>query len=268
MNKIVAPGTTGLFLAPHPDDAEYYAGGTLARMAKEGARITIAIATDGRRGSFHLDSPTLAALRAEEARQAAKVLGAEPPIMLGHPDMELDQLKPGALREQFIRLIRQHRPDIVVVEDATAIDEVHPDHRAVAWAASDALNYATLPLVHPEHLAEGLQTHFVREKYFYGNTRDSGKIVDVTETLSVKLAALAEHKTQMQFLVEDVLIQARLAGLPVDTMMPGVDDNPMLAMTWAMQAEAAQVGAKAGVQFGEAFRYQRFHPFIESLLNG
>ena len=266
MDKIVTPGTVVLVLAPHPDDAEYYAGGTLARMAQEGARILIAIATDGRRGSLHLDSPTLVSLRTEEARQAAKVLGAEPPIFLGYRDMELDQLEPGVLREYFIRLIRQHRPEVVVTEDATAIDEVHPDHRAVARAASEALNFSTLPLVHPEHLAEGLKTHFVKEKFFYGNSRDANKIVDVTETLPVKLAALAEHKTQMQFLVEEQLIQARLAGLPVESLMPGVDENPMLAMSWAMQTEAAQEGSKIGVQYGEAFRYQRFQPFIETLL--
>ncbi len=266
MDKLVNSGTVVLVLAPHPDDAEFYAGGTLARMAQEGARIIIAIATDGRRGSYKLDSPTLASLRAEEARQAAKVLGAEPPILLGHLDMELDQLRPGVLREQFIRLIRQYRPDVVVAEDATAWDEVHPDHRAVAWAASDALSYATLPLMHPEHLAQGLSTHFVKEKYFYANTERADKIVDTTQTMQVKLDALAAHKTQMEFLVEDVLVQARIAGLEVESLLPGVSENPMLAMSWAMQAEAAQVGAKIGVQFGEAFRYQRFHPFIETLL--
>ncbi len=254
-------------LAPHPDDAEFYAGGTLSRMVQEGARLFIAIATDGRVGSYKLDSPTLAGLRAKEARQAAKVLGAEPPILLGHPDQGLDKLQPGVLREQFIRLIRQYQPDVVVTEDILAIDEVHPDHRAVAWAASDALNYATLPLMHPEHLAEGLKTHFVKEKYFYGALERANKIIDISATIQQKLEALAAHKTQIEFLVEDILVQAMIAGLQVEHLMPGVSENPMLAISWGMQAEAAQVGAKIGVQFAEAFRYQRFHPLIETILN-
>ncbi len=41
-----------LALAPHPDDAEIYCGGTLAKYAAEGATVHIVVATDGRKGSF------------------------------------------------------------------------------------------------------------------------------------------------------------------------------------------------------------------------
>jgi LmbE family N-acetylglucosaminyl deacetylase len=156
-----------MVFSPHPDDAEFYAGGTIARMVQEGVKAYLVIATDGRVGSYEHDSHSLVQIRAEEARQAAKVLGAEPPIFLGYPDMGLDRLPPGVLREQFIRLIRQYQPDVVIAEDPFTGIDVHPDHRAVAWAASDAVNYSQLPLMHPEHLAEGLQPHFVSEKYFY-----------------------------------------------------------------------------------------------------
>jgi len=258
-----------LALVPHPDDAEFYAGGTIARMIAEGAQAVIVIATDGRRGSFQHDSETLINLRREEAKQAAAVLGAEPPILLGHADMGLDALPPGFLREQFVRLIRQYKPDVVITEDPFAPDEVHPDHRAVAWAASDAISYASLPLVHPEHLAEGLQPHFVLEKYFYAeNPSGANKIVDVTDTMEKKLAALAEHKTQMTFLFEDVVRQARLAGLNLEAMLGETIQDPLAAISWALKAQAASIGQRTGVQFGEAFRYARFHPFIESLVEG
>ncbi|NCP15907.1 PIG-L family deacetylase [bacterium] len=258
-----------LALVPHPDDAEFYAGGTIARMIAEGAQAVIVIATDGRRGSFQHDSETLINLRREEAKQAAAVLGAEPPILLGHADMGLDALPPGFLREQFVRLIRQYKPDVVITEDPFAPDEVHPDHRAVAWAASDAISYASLPLVHPEHLAEGLQPHFVLEKYFYAeNPSGANKIVDVTDTMEKKLAALAEHKTQMTFLFEDVVRQARLAGLNLEAMLGEAIQDPLAAISWALKAQAASIGQRTGVQFGEAFRYARFHPFIESLVEG
>ncbi|PJH75324.1 MAG: PIG-L family deacetylase [Anaerolineae bacterium CG_4_9_14_0_8_um_filter_58_9] len=258
-----------LALVPHPDDAEFYAGGTIARMIAEGAQAVIVIATDGRRGSFQHDSETLINLRREEAKQAAAVLGAEPPILLGHADMGLDALPPGFLREQFVRLIRQYKPDVVITEDPFAPDEVHPDHRAVAWAASDAISYASLPLVHPEHLAEGLQPHFVLEKYFYAeNPSGANKIVDVTDTMEKKLAALAEHKTQMTFLFEDVVRQARLAALNLEAMLGEAIQDPLAAISWALKAQAASIGQRTGVQFGEAFRYARFHPFIESLVEG
>lgn len=258
---------TVLALVPHPDDAEFFAGGLLAKLVDEGAKVYIAIASDGRRGSFELDADTLAATRREEAMRAAQTLGAEPPIFLDHPDLEVDTLPPGLLREQFIRLIRQVKPDIVVAEDAFAPYEVHPDHRAVAWAASDAIHFANLPLMHPEHLDQGLQPHFVVEKYFYGeNLPNANKVVDISQTMEKKIAALGEHRSQVRFLVEDVLRQARLAGLDLRVLLGDALDDPLQALAWAMRAQAAEIGQRIGVAYGEAYRYVRFHPFVENLL--
>ena len=258
---------TVLALVPHPDDAEFFAGGTLANMINDGARAFIVIATDGRKGSFKHDSETLARLRAQEAHRAAEALGAEPPILLDHPDTEVDRLPTGVLREQFVCLIRQHRPDVLIAQDPFMPLEMHPDHRAVAWAASEAVNCANLPLVHPEHLVEGLEPHFVVEKYFYTTDASSAnKIVDISHTLETKLAALAEHESQIAFLVEGVSRQAQAAGLDLKATFGGALDDPLTALTWAVKAQAAQVGELGGVGFGEAFRYARFDPLIEALL--
>ena len=258
---------TVLALVPHPDDAEFYAGGLLAKLAAEGARVHIVVATDGRRGSFEADSETLIAARAEEMRRAAAVLGAEPPILLGYPDMELDTLPAGTLREKFIRAIRQLRPDVVVAEDPYAPFEPHPDHRAVAWAATEAINYAGLPLVHPEHLAEGLALHLVVEKYFYANVPTlANKCIDISEALPRKLAALAEHKSQMVFLVAGVMREAEVAGLELRAMFGDSADDPAALLAWAMQVEAAKVGQQFGVPYGEVYRFERFTPLIESVL--
>jgi len=257
-----------LVLAAHPDDAEFFAGGALARLAREGARVVLVIATDGRKGSFEYSSDELARVRSgDEAQRAAIALGAAPPILLGHPDLELDTLPPGRLREQFVRLIRQYRPDTLFAHDPFARFETHPDHRAVAWAASDAVTFATLPLMHPEHRERGLEPHFVVEKYWFSDDASIfNKVIDISDTLDAKLAALAEHKSQMKFLVEDVMRQAALAGLDVTSMLGEAANDPMAAMAWAMQAQAADIGQRIGAQFGEAFRYTRFHQFVETLL--
>ena len=261
MSKVV------LALVPHPDDAEFYAGGLLAKLAAEGARVHIVVTSDGGRGSFEADSETLIATRAEEMRRAAAALGAEPPILLGHPDGELDKLPAGVLREQFIRAIRQFRPDVVIAQDPYAPFEPHPDHRVVAWAATEALNFARLPLYHPEHLAAGLATHLVVEKYFYANVPAlTNRCVDISEHLSRKLAALAEHKSQMTFLVAGVLFEAEAAGLNPRAMFGDSVSDPAALLAWAMQAEAAKVGQQFGVQYGEVYRFERFSPLIESVL--
>jgi len=248
-----------MVFAPHPDDAEFYAGGTLAKMIAEGDKVVIVVATDGSKGSFEHAGDDLAALRRSEALQAAKVLGAEPPIFLGYRDFELDKLPAGQLREQFIRLIRQQQPDVVFAEDAFA--------SIVAWAASDAINYATLPLLHPEYLAQGLEPHFVVEKYFFSdNLTDANKVVDISETFEHKIAALAEHKSQIKFLVEGIFNESRLAGIDLAGLLGEAASNHLMAFTWAMQTQAVQVGQKAGFTYGEAFRYVRFHPFVENIL--
>ncbi len=250
----------------HPDDAEWYAGGTLAKFANEGARVLLVIATDGRRGSQHHSPDELARLRAEEAARAARVLGAEPPVLLGHPDFELDTLPAGVLREQFVRLIRQHKPEVAVMSDYLSFD-LHPDHRAVAVAAAEALEFAHIPLIYSRHQAEGLAPHFVAEKYFYADRPTvANKIVDVTATMQKKLWALDEHASQMQFLVEGLAQQAQHAGLDPRVAMGEAADDPMAAIAWALETQAREIGARIGVEFGEAFRYERYHPLIEKLL--
>jgi len=256
-----------LVLVAHPDDAEFYAGGTIAKFIRDGFKAVIIIASDGSKGSFTHKPSQLVNLRTLEAARGAAVLGAEPPIHLNHPDMELDGLPPGYLRRQFIKLIREYKPDIIISEDPFPPYEVHPDHRVVAWAASDAIAFSPLPLVHPEQLKGGLKPHFIPEKYFFSDSSDlSNKIVDITKTIEVKLYALAEHKTQMKFLVEDVRMQAHLAGVELDELLGPALSDPLLAVSWAIKEQARRVGEPAGLDYAEAFRYVRFHPFIESLL--
>ncbi|MFZ5809641.1 MAG: PIG-L deacetylase family protein [Chloroflexota bacterium] len=258
---------TVVAFAPHPDDAEFFAGGLLAKLAREGNTVIVVVATDGSRGSFELTSAALIQNRAEEMQRAARVLGAKDPILLGYGDFELDQLPAGVLRERFIRIIRQLQPAIVVSEDPYSLDEPHPDHRQVAGAAYEAVNFSQLPLVYAEHLQEGLTPHPVVEKYFYRqDLAGVNKIVDITDTIDVKLAALAEHRSQVKFLVEGVFQQARLAGLDLAALLGEAAQKPELAFEMALRQQAAEVGQRAGFAYGEAYRYERFSPVVEQIL--
>jgi Uncharacterized proteins, LmbE homologs len=121
---------TLLCIVPHPDDAEFSAGGFLARMSAEGVRVLLAVATDGSKGSFEpveavqpkhgeAPRPNLAQIRHAETCNAARVLGAEEPIFLGYEDFMLDTLPLGELREKIVYLIRKYKPDILVSQDPT-----------------------------------------------------------------------------------------------------------------------------------------------------
>jgi LmbE family N-acetylglucosaminyl deacetylase len=145
--------------------------------------------------------------------------------------------------------------------------EYHPDHRAVARAAMEAIQYASLPLVHPEHLAEGLTPHFVTEKYYWAEKHlHSVTAVDITETLEKKIAALAAHTSQVQFLVEGIFQQAQAAGVNLQAALgPGFED-PLAALAWAIQNQAEADGRAAGYRYAELYRYERYHPLVESFL--
>lgn len=254
-----------LVLVSHPDDAEFYAGGTIARWAAEGAKITIVVAADGSRGSISHPRAGLAELRQQEARRAAQVMGAQPPIFLGHTDFELDCLPPGTLREEFMRCIREMRPDTLIAQDAFAADEVHPDHRAAAWAASDAVNYATLPLVYEAHRQAGLEPHFVLDKYFYSESNArANTFVDISASIEQKVTALACHSSQVEFMVTDLQQQLQLDGRDLFALHPEFGADAHAAMAWAVRQTAAQTGKACGCAYAEAFRHERFHlyPFV------
>lgn len=255
-----------MVMAPHPDDAEFFSGGLIASLIDGGVDVTIVTATDGCCGSYRETRDNLIRIRRVEAENAAKIMGTQV-IMLGYHDYELDQAAPGELREKLVRLVRVHKPDIVITIDPYASNEAHPDHRALAWAASDAVNHSGLPLVYPEHRSEGLEPHFVCEKYFYSDDfAIHNKVVDITPFMNIKLAAMKAHESQVIFLVEDFYKQAEIAGIDLKSVLGPEVSDPFQALSFALVSQAEQIGNKVGVKYAESYRYSRFHVFIEDIL--
>src|SRR5690349_4783740 len=98
----------------HPDDPEFFCGGTFARWAAEGAEITFGLATSGDKGSSDADvtSPRLIEIREDEERNAAAALGVKEVVFLRYPDGDL--VPNLDLRRAVTRQIRLVQPDIVV----------------------------------------------------------------------------------------------------------------------------------------------------------
>ncbi len=187
----------------HPDDPEFFCGGTFAKWAAEGREVIFVLATSGDKGTsdFSLTSEALVQLREAEERAAAARLGVQDVIFLRYPDGELQPTLD--LRRQLTRLIRLKQPDIVVTNDPTArwygtTYLNHPDHRAIGDAALDAVFPAARDhLNFPElYRDEGLQPHKVRQVYLCGTHEPTVK-VDVTDFLETKIAALRHHASQI-----------------------------------------------------------------------
>ncbi|MGH7612197.1 MAG: PIG-L deacetylase family protein, partial [Candidatus Dormibacteria bacterium] len=214
-----------------PDDAEFGCAGTVALWTDQGVAVTYVICTDGAAGAGDPDQGTdgLVERRQREQRAAATVLGVEEVIFLGYPD---GGLRPtDELRLKLVRLIRRHRPDRLVCQNAVRHYENlrgnHPDHLAAGQATLEAVYpYSRNRFAFPELLQEGLGPHTVRELLITG-TADPNYFVDVSQTLERKLEALAQHRSQQP---------------------PGQDFSAMV------RKRLAQVGEPHGMAYAESYR--------------
>ena len=192
---------SAMAIVAHPDDIEFSCVGTLARWVKAGARISYVLCTSGDVGiaTSGMTREKAAEIREEEARNAAKVAGATEIIFLREPDGLLQATL--ELRKKLVREIRRFKPEVVVTGDPTVVFASefyinHPDHRAAAAAALDAVFPAAgQPNLFQELEEEGLKAHKPRKVYIYG-FQQSGLFVSIDETMEIKLAALREHKSQ------------------------------------------------------------------------
>jgi len=189
----------------HPDDQEFSVGGTLARWARAGCEIVSVIVTSGDSGSNDpakdgSHKQELAELREKEQQAANTILGIKETVFLHYPDGELEPTI--ALRRDLTRVIRQYKPDTVVTGNPEGWfygDEYlnHPDHRAAAQAACEAVfPSAGTRLIFADLLAEGYEPHDVRRLYIHG-TEKSNTWVDITETMDIKIQALQQHVSQI-----------------------------------------------------------------------
>ncbi len=190
-----------MFIYAHPDDIEFGVAGTAAKWARNGSEVTYVVLTDGNVGTHDpaFSMEKLAETRRAEQTAAANVAGAARCIFLGHHDGMLEPTL--ELRKQLVKLIRQYKPNAVVCGDPAMYfrgDRInHPDHRAAAKAAIDAVFPACeMRLLYPDLLEEGLEPHKVN--YVYISTNEGANYyVDISDTIDLKLNALREHASQL-----------------------------------------------------------------------
>lgn len=191
-----------LVVAPHPDDAEFMCGGSLAHWHSLGASIHFLLITDGTGGSRDPNQTPaqLAEIRHAEQRNAARILGSDDVTFLGYVDGRVEPTL--ELRLEIARVIRRVRPDAVVVQDpmfrysATYIN--HPDHVAVGNATLAAIMpVANTRLSALELIEEGLEPHDVSEVYLSGAAAPTVWVPLTDDDIQRKLQSLREHKSQL-----------------------------------------------------------------------
>ena len=186
-----------MVVAPHPDDAEYGAAGTVAKWTRGGKQVIYIICTNGDKGTNNpeIKPEQLIEIREKEQRAAAAVLGVGDVIFLGYPDLHLEA-SPEFVRE-MVRQIRLYRPKTIVTTDPYRRYVWHRDHRVTGQVVLDAVYpLARNRPAYPELLEEGLEPHKVEELFFWA-TEDINYRSDITDTFDLKLVALRCHTSQL-----------------------------------------------------------------------
>lgn len=188
-----------LVVTPHPDDAEIWCGGTLARWIREGAEVHYILCTDGGKGTDSPDvtSEELSAIREQEQLDAAQVLGVKNVVMLHLPDGELEDT--AEFRKAIVRQIRLVRPEVVLVTEPYRRNfNWHRDHRIAGQVALDAVFPYSRDHLHFMDLwqDEGLEPHKTATILFWGADQPD-TFIDITDTIDVKIAAVGAHVSQM-----------------------------------------------------------------------
>jgi LmbE family N-acetylglucosaminyl deacetylase len=215
-----------LVIGAHPDDNEFGAGGTTAKLAAQGWEVTFIIATNGNKGSHDpgMSSYRLSEIREGEQKAAAAVLGVERVIFLRNNDGELEATL--ALRAEIALYIRHFKPHYIFTHDPWKHYMLHPDHRAVGFAVIEGIVSARDHLFMPGLGQIGIGV-WRPEALFLWGAEQPDYVEDVSDFVERKFAALREHHTQL-------------------------DES----QTWEerVRQRMAEAGAEAGFAAGEQFR--------------
>jgi LmbE family N-acetylglucosaminyl deacetylase len=159
-----APSSVLIIMA-HPDDAELWAGGTLALCAQAGATITIAMPT-------HRDP-----VRNNEAAAGAAVLGADV--------RQLDQASLATLAA----LLRDLQPEVLITHP---LRDLHPDHRQIADTVLQALPEVVIETGHPRRL----YTADTYNSLTLDGPVPAHTVIDISATTILKQRAICAHASQ------------------------------------------------------------------------
>ncbi len=216
-----------LAIGAHPDDLEFYCGGTLARYAERGDTVVMAVATNGDIGSATHTMDEIGAIRKQEALDSAALIGAELIWMDYHDEFFFYNEE---TRRHMIEVIRMAEPDVVL---GHWTDDYHPDHSLSGMAARDARIMTAVPLIvtASAHLKK-IPTHFFYDTAAGINFAPE-VYVDITSTYETKKQMLACHQSQNAW-INDVFEGRSIAQM--------------------MEVQTAFRGLQAGVRYAEGFR--------------
>jgi len=194
-----------LAFGAHPDDVEIGMAGTLAKYIKKGFQVGICDLT-----LAELSSNGTVEIRQDEARKAADIIGIQVRLNLQLPDRGLSS------KEDYIKkvvtVIRQYRPKVVF---APYWVDRHPDHGQCAQLVEEAVFSAGIHRFTDE---QHLPSHRVSSMFYYmiNGFHRPDFVIDISETMEVKLESLRAYKSQ--FIKTEGTVETPLTNGYIETV--------------------------------------------------
>ncbi len=219
-----------LAIGVHPDDVELSCGATIAKFIAQGKTVAILDLTQG-----ELGTRGSAEIRAQEAQQAAKVLGvsARENVFMEDGFFENNTIN----KLKIIQKIRKYQPLLVF---CNALEDRHPDHARAAQLSSEACFLSGLLKIKTED-ENGKPQKEWRPKnvlhYIQWKDLTPDFAIDVTGFETQKLNALMAYQSQFY------------DPNSKEKETPITSKNFLESITYRMQ----NLGRLAGVDFAEGF---------------
>src|SRR5438874_11664313 len=163
-------------ITPHLDDGPIFAGGTLAKLLREGYDGYFIRTSNDEKDSYKLTLGETVLANEKDTTQFVQTAGLKRAFDLSYRNHRMDDVARTELRGRLIFLFRLLKVDTVLSYDPWGHYEENPDHYVTAQAVEAACWMAGSRLDYPEHFAAGLKPHGVREKYCFARAARSWSI--------------------------------------------------------------------------------------------
>lgn len=185
-----------LILAAHPDDEVLGCGGTIAKLADQGATIHVAFLADGvfsRAGDQAKQQEELH-IRCAAAQKACDILGVKSVSFDDFPDNRMDTVALLGITKALEELIAVHQPEVVFTHHA---GDVNIDHRRMHEAAVTACRPQR---GHPVKTLLCFEVPSSTEWQLPGSAPifTPNWFVDISDTLDRKFAALDAYAAELR----------------------------------------------------------------------
>jgi LmbE family N-acetylglucosaminyl deacetylase len=237
-------------ITPHLDDGPIFAGGTIAKLLREGATGYFIRTSNDEKDSFDLSLGETVLANERDSAEMIRALGLAKVFDLSYRNHRMDDVAPTELRARLIFLFRLLKVDTIFSYDPWGHYEENPDHYVTARAVEAACWMSGGKLDLPEHFAAGLAPHSVSEKYYFARGPQLvNHAVDIAPVLETKLAAIAACRTMISHMVKD--LEASLAERKL--RVPTLTNAEFIKQ--AFQQRDANTGKKHGLEYAEEFHY-------------